>query len=262
MKRYLILLLLQLCCTVASFAQTDTIYPGSRHLNTALLQPGQRQYLVYFQWPQFNKILQFSYWVRDVSIEQRNGQPVFAIRQHWYTTDTSKYCSFLSLNSTRDFTPIYHAASNNGKTAAYNWSSDRITGADTVQGNAQQDFELAFDRPVFNWNLDIETFEMLPLADGKRFAISFYDAGLSPPAFVLYQVNGSEMLHTLDRRQVDCWKLVTQGTDPRGKAYSQTFWISKKGHELLKEEDAFDGRYRYKVRLPGLTPDILQHFRM
>jgi hypothetical protein len=262
MKKYLILFLLALYCTVALYAQTDTVYPGSKHLNTAVLQPGLRQYLVYHQWPQFNRMLQFSYWMRDISIEQKNGETVFVIRQHWYTTDTSRYRSFLSLNSTKDFMPLYHSSKGDGKVAAYNWGSAGIRGADTVEGNAQQDFELAFDRPNFNWHLDIETFEMLPLAAGKTFAIHFYDAGLSPPQFVLYKVSGSELLHTLDKRQVDCWKLVTTGTDNKGKAYSQTFWISKKGHELLKEEDVFDGRYRYKIKLPGLTPDILQKFTL
>jgi hypothetical protein len=261
-KALVLLSALIFSCTAMLHAQTDTVYPGSRHLNTGILKPGLRQYLVYHQWPQFSKVLQFSYWMRDISIGQKNGAEVFVIRQHWYTADSTRYWTFLSLNSTRDFTPLYHAASGNGKVAAYNWSSARIAGADTVTGNTQQDFSLVFDRPNFNWHLDIETFEMLPLAAGKTFAINFYDAGLSPPEFVIYKVTGQEALRTLDNRQVDCWKLVTSGKDPTGKSYTQTFWISKKGHELLKEEDEFDGRYRYKIKLPGLTPDILQKFTL
>jgi hypothetical protein len=261
MKRYLILFLLQLCCTVALHAQTDTVYPGSRHLNIAALKPGLRQYLVYHQSPKLNQVLQCAYWMRDISIEQKNGEAVFVIRQHWYSGDSSRYHSYLSLASAKDFRPLYQFSNGGGKVAAYNWSSARIAGADTVQGNAQQDFELAFDRPNFNWHLDIETFEMLPLAAGKTFAINFYDAGLSPPQFVLYKVSGSEQLRTLDNRQVDCWKLVTTGNN-KGMAYTQTFWISKKGHELLKEVDEYDGRYRYKIKLPGLTPDILQKFTL
>lgn len=253
---------LLLCCTVALRAQIDTVYPGSRHLNTGLLKPGLRQYLVYHQQPQFSKVLQFSYWMRDISIEQKNGADVFVIRQHWYSADSTRYRTFLSLNSTRDFMPLYHAASGNGKVAAYNWGAARISGADTVTGNAQHDFNLAFDRPNFNWHLDIETFEMLPLQAGKTFAISFYDAGLSPPQFVMYRVTGNETLRTLDNRQVDCWKLVTSGKDPKGNIYTQTFWISRKGHELLKEEDEYNGGYRYKIKLPALTPDILQKFML
>ena len=57
----------------ALFAQADTVYPGSRHLNTAYLKPGLKQYLVYHQWPQYNKMLQFQYWLRDISIEKKDG---------------------------------------------------------------------------------------------------------------------------------------------------------------------------------------------
>jgi hypothetical protein len=249
------LLILLLTTEKALFAQADTVYPGSRHLNTGRLKPGLKQYLVFHQWPQHNKMLLFQYWVRDISIEKKDGVEVFAIREHWYTADSNEYRTFLSLGSVKDFTPLYHAAAGNGKMAAYNWSNTGIKGADTVNGNTKKDFHLAFDHPNFNWHLDIETFEMLPLAIGKIFVINFYDAGLAPPAFVTYKVTGSETLRTLDNRQVACWKLATSGSH-NDKSYTQIFWISKKEHELLKEEDAFDGRFRYKIKLPGLTPEI------
>jgi len=243
------LLILLLTTGKVLFAQADTVYPGSQHLHTGFLKPGLNQYLVFHQWPQHNKMLLFQYWVRDISIEKKDGIEVFAIREHWYTADSNQYRTFLSLGSVKDFTPLYHSAEGNGKTAAYNWSNTSIKGTDS--------FHLAFDRPNFNWHLDIETFEMLPLATGKTFVINFYDAGLTPPAFVTYKVTGSETLRTLDNRQVACWKLATSGSH-NGKSYTQTFWISKKEHELLKEEDAFDGGFRYKIKLPALTPDILQ----
>jgi hypothetical protein len=252
----ILLLILQLISENILFAQADTVYPGSRHLNTRFLKPGLKQYLVYHQWPQYTKMLQFQYWVRDISIEKKDGVDVFAIREYWFTADSNEYRTFLSLNSVKDFTPLYHAATGKGKMAAYNWSNTGIKGSDTVNGNTQKDFHLAFDRPNFNWHLDIETFEMLPLAVGKIFEINFYDAGLSPPKFVTYKVTGNETIQTLDNRLVACWKLATSGSY-NGKSYTQTFWISKKEHELLKEVDVFDGRFRYKIKLPGLTPDIL-----
>jgi len=251
------LLILLLTTEKTLFAQTDTVYPGSRHLNTGFLKPGLKQYLVFHQYPQHNKMLLFQYWVRDISIEKKNEVEVFAIREQWYTVDSNQYRTFLSLGSMKDFTPLYHSATGNGKTAAYNWSNKSIEGADTVMGNTRKDFHLAFDRPNYNWHLDIETFEMLPLATGKTFVINFYDAGLTPPAFVTYKVTGSETLRTLDNQHVACWKLATSGSY-NGKSYTQTFWISKKEHELLKEEDAFDGGFRYKIKLPELAPEIRQ----
>lgn len=252
-----LLLILQLTSEKALFAQADTVYPGSRHLNTGFLKPGLKQYLVFHQWPQNNKMLQLQYWMRDINIEKKDGVEVFAIREHWYGADSNEYRTFLSLGTVKDFTPLYHASAGNGKIAAYNWSNTGIKGSDTVNGNTRRDFHLAFDRPNFNWHLDIEIFEMLPLAMGKSFVINFYDAGLAPPAFVTYKVTGSETLRTLDNRQVACWKLATSGSY-NAKNYIQTFWISKKEHELLKEVDAFDGRFRYKIKLPELAPDILK----
>jgi hypothetical protein len=96
------------------------------------------------------------------------------------------YRTIYSVNRAVDFSPIYHSETINNKTKAYNWSSDKITDADSVAQNQQKAFVLDFKLPNFNWNLDIETFEMLPLAEGKTFAINFYDAGLDPPAYVNY----------------------------------------------------------------------------
>jgi len=241
-------------------APADTIRPGKGHLLTTVLKPGLRQYLVYFQNPKQSRSLGFWYWMRDIQMADRGGKKIFAITQHWYGSDTLAYRSVYSLNAADDFAPLYHSESARGKTAAYNWRGDGIAGADTVEGNARKAFSLKFDAPNYNWNLDIETFEMLPLAAGKSFLINFYDAGLDPPKYVLYKVVGSEELVLMNGEKTDCWKLGTDGTDPRSGAYSETYWISKKGHEFLKEEDAFGGMFRYKIKMPGMTPDLETRF--
>ncbi|SDP98397.1 hypothetical protein SAMN05428975_4735 [Mucilaginibacter sp. OK268] len=242
------------------WAQADTIRLTDKRLMTQVLKPGNRQYLVYFQMLKNKKNLRFWYWIRNTSIENRNGEEVFTVNQHWFGSDTLAYRSVYSVNRTADFAPLYHAETINNKTKAYNWGVDKITGADSVKDNTAKNFSLAFTQPNFNWNLDIETFEMLPLAAGKTFAINFYDAGLQPPAYMLYKVIGSDLLSTLNNDRVDCWKLFTEG-DSQGKHYTQTFWISKKGHEFLKEEDTFDGGYRYKIKLPLMTPDLMKRFK-
>jgi hypothetical protein len=237
-------------------APADTVRPGKGHLLTAVLKPGLRQYLVTYQNPKQSRSLTFWYWMRDIRVSDRGGRKVFAIKQHWYGSDTNAYRSVYSLNAADDFAPAYHRETVRGKTAAYNWNPDGIAGADTVEGNARKAFSLKFDEPNYNWNLDIETFEMLPLAAGRSFLINFYDAGLDPPKYVLYKVVGSEELDLLNGGKTDCWKLGTEGTDPKGGAYSEIYWISKKGHEFLKEEDAFSGMFRYKIKMPAMTPDL------
>jgi len=261
---YISLLLIHLLFAAISRGQTgvqaDTVRPGKGRLLTDVLKPGLRQYLVYFQYPQKADRLGFWYWMRDVGLETRDGQQYFSITQHWYGGDSLSYRKVYSLNRVSDFAPVYHYESVRGKTGAYNWSGDGIAGADSVEDNTKKGFYLRFTEPNLNWNLDIETFEMLPLAAGKSFLINFYDAGLEPPKYVLYKVTGSELLTVMNGEKVDCWKLFTQGEGPRG-IYTETYWISKDTHEFLKEEDAFSGIYRYKIKLPGTAPDLLRRWR-
>jgi hypothetical protein len=239
-------------------AQVDTV--RSHDLKTTALKPGLNQYLVYFQTPSANKTLRFWFWLRDIKQETRNGERVFAITQHWYGSDSSSYRYVYSINKMTDFSPVYHKEIVRGKINAYNWNNKQITGADSVTDNARKSFSLDFKLPNFNWNLDIETFEMLPLAQGKTFAINFYDAGLDPPAYVIYKVAGSEVITTLNDEKVDCWKLTTEGSHD-GTSYTETYWISKKNHEFLKEEDAFNGSFRYKVKLLGAATNLVERFK-
>jgi hypothetical protein len=241
----------------------DTIRPGKGRLMTEVLKPGLRQYLVYFVDPKKDNKLGFWFWMRDISLETHNGVKVFAIRQHWLGNDSSWYRTVYSLNAREDFAPLYFSESfmdTTMKMVAYNWSRDALNGADTVEGNRRSKFHLAFAQPNFNWNLDIETFEMLPLAEGKSFLINFYDAGLDPPKYVLYTVTGSEEVELMNGERTDCWKLVTEGADPKGGSFSETYWIGKKTHEFLKEEDSYDGQYRYKIKMPGATPDLVKKY--
>jgi len=260
---YIMLLLIHLLIAAISRGQTnqqtDTIRPGKGHLLTGALKPGLRQYLVYFQYPRHSDRLMFWYWMRDISIKTRDGVKYFAISQHWYGGDSTSYRKVYSLNTVADFAPVFHSETVRGKTSSYNWTGRDIKGADSVEDNTSKGFYLPFSEPNLNWNLDIETFEMLPLGEGRSFWINFYDAGLEPPKYVLYKVTGSEELTLMSGEKVDCWKLYSEGSSPKGP-YTETYWISKQGHEFLKEEDSFSGIYRYKIKMPGTAPDLLPRF--
>ncbi|MGZ3874836.1 MAG: DUF3108 domain-containing protein, partial [Mucilaginibacter sp.] len=211
MKKTIYLIILVICCAANSvYGQTDTIRLKDKRLLTAMLKPGLKQYLVYFQSAKAKKSLGFWFWLRDIKTENRNGEKVFTISQHWYGSDTNSYRKVYSVNKAADFAPVYHFETGRNKTSAYNWNSNKITGADSVADNSKKGFSLDFSTPNFNWNLDIETFEMLPLAAGKTFAINFYDAGIDTPQYVLYKVTGSEVITTFGNEKTDCWKLFTE----------------------------------------------------
>jgi hypothetical protein len=241
------------------FAQADTIRVKDKRLITQALKPGLKQYLVYYQNPKDPRRLNLSLWLRNITLENRDGEKLFAITQHWYGADTTSYRAVYSLNKATDFSPVYHSETIGKKTKAYNWYPDKINGADTVADNMGKAYALDFKQPNFNWNLDIETFEMLPLAAGKSFVIPFYEAGIDAPLYVLYKVTGSEVITTAEGNKADCWKLYNE-SDYKGRHFTETYWISKKNHEFLKEEDSFNGGYRYKIKMIGAAPDLLERF--
>lgn len=236
-------------CSSAVFAQTDTIKLPGKQLHTEYLKPGMKQYQIVSTNPKAPKAVFMWYWLRDIKRDTRNGAPVFTITQRWYGADTANWRAYYSVNRASDFAAIYHKEVARGKTNAYNWTGKRIAGADTVATNSKKGFALDFAAPNLNWNLDIEVFEMLPLAAGKVFAINFYDAGLDPPAYITYKVTGSEVIN-YGGHPTDCWKLFTQNTY-KNQVYTETYWISKAGHEFLREEDDYgQGMHRSKIKMP------------
>jgi len=261
MKRLIkaLTLLLLITFSFAAKAQVDTIRLKDKRLNTSYLKPGINQYLVFYQLFKNPKKMVFTYWIRDIRKTRRNGQNVFTINQHWWGDDSTSYYKIFSVNRVSDFAPLFHSETDLDTTSTYNWYEDKITGADTAHNNPKKGFTFNFTTPNFNWNLDIETFELLPLAAGKIFAINFYDAGLEFPRYVIYKVIGDETLATLDNHNVDCWKLRTEG-QLNGHPYTETYWIAKKSHEFLKEEDAYANGYRYKIKMPAGMPDIVSRY--
>lgn len=243
----------------ARMAADDTIRPGKKGLLTSVLKPGLRQYLLIYQNTKSQRTLAFWYWLREIRKETRQGKDVFVITQNWYGSDSSSYRTVYSINSAADFIPQYYKELTRGKLSAFDWKPDGIKSSDSVEGIANKDFALALTEPTYNWNLDIETFEMLPLAEGRSFVINFYDAGLSAPRYVRYQVSGSEKIALLDGQLTDCWKLSSSDTT-KGTVYSQTYWISKKDHQFIKEEGHFNSMIRYKIRMPDTMPDLRANF--
>jgi hypothetical protein len=258
-KQSILISILCLGLNITAFAEMDTVRIPSHKLDTRYLKPGMNQYLITMQNVKNTKSLFLWYWLRNIRITERNGIPVFTIAQHWYGSDSANYRSVYSINRKADFAPLHHSETVRGKTNAYNWSDHNIKGADSVATNSRKDFSLDFKSPNLNWNLDIETFEMLPLGEHKIFLINFYDAGLSPPAETIYKVIGSELIN-YGGRTVDCWKLFTEGSSKAGK-YTETYWISKKDHEFLQEKDEYgEGLYRTKIKIP-LNQDLLEKFK-
>ena len=153
------------------------------------------------------------------------------------------------MNAT-DFAPIYHYTKMTRGIEAFDFHSDKLIGSDSITNNSKKDFNLALKKPFLNWELDMETFPLLDLKEGKRFAINFYHpGGKGEPKLYEYKVVGSEVLKTIESGNVDCWKLRI---DYDEKTWA-IFYISKKGREMLKMEEDFGTGVRYKVKLSNIV---------
>ena len=197
-------------------------------------------------------------WQRKVSVAKRDNNKVFVIEQRWLSSDSTRFEHFISINNYIDFLPLYHFQQSRRGLSAYNWYSDHIQAADSVAGNQKKGVVLAFDRLNLNWNLDLETFEMLPMDQYKIFAINFYDAGIDTPQRLVYKVVGEESISLCgSAAKVPCWKLFMEA-EYKGMRFTESFWISKDSHELLMEKDDLgNGAYRYKIKLPDFAVSTL-----
>lgn len=224
----------------------DTIRPGD--LQMKYLPAGKQSYLVYIVTKDGRK-KSIWLWERSSKKEQWNGKDAVVIRQQWTTSDTGfNSRELISVNDPVDFTPRFHWVSNprTGK-EAYHFNKGLITGADTVKDNTRAGFTLSTDQPSFNWELDLETFPLLPLQKGKSYVINFYHPGGSAkPDWYTYTVTGMETLTTLNGKSVECYMLYTDYGKNRGNS---TWWLSKDTHEVIKMEEHFGPITRYKIRL-------------
>jgi hypothetical protein len=84
MKKFSYIIIILIYCSVSiAYGQTDTIRLKDKRLLTSVLKPGLNQYLVYFQTVKAPKTLRFWFWLRDIKTENRNGEKVFTITQHF-----------------------------------------------------------------------------------------------------------------------------------------------------------------------------------
>lgn len=246
MKNTVTLLLIFLISAFYVQAQkTDTLDLRSNKLIVSNLNIGTKDYLVYFVTPK-GKTGNLWLWKRTVQKANRNGQEVLEFTQHWSSSDTTNFRHLYSISSASDFKPIYHFRQTGPKKEAFNFSEEKITGADSVADNLIKDLSVTSKVLPYNWELDLEVFQTLPYKTGKQFAINFYHpGGRTGATYYLYKVIGEEKIAGSNAQTIDCWKLKIDYTTSSWA----TFWISKKSKEVIKMQEFFNGNYRYKVLL-------------
>lgn len=238
--------------------KSDTIRIDASKVNTSVLTPGVHQYLVYFKNGKDSSRVNYQFWTREIELTEFEGRKAIRIKQVW-EDNKSIIHRVNSVNDRNDFSPLYHDSWWKGrgsyvfdfvkKTVVVNEKT--VTAADTARAlkRIYSAYEMALHQYVLNWHLDLEVFPILPYKDGVTFMINFYDPGFPAPALQPYTVAGSAKIVGYSGQTIDCWLLKHES--PKNK---EIFWISKKTHEVLKLEQQFGERYRYKVKLGFQAP--------
>lgn len=254
MYRLFLLILLGITLNKVSAQKTDTLYIKPEHINTKVLIPGTHRWLVYFKMGVDSPRVLFNIWSRTIDKIKHQGKDAFQVTQVWEDKD-SIFHTTQSISDGKDFRSLFHQSwwKQRGSTkfdfqTGEAWVNEKkVNAGDTASRTKRirQAFDSALIQYTLNWHLDLEVFPLLPYRNSLTFMINYYDPGSLQPKWVSYTVKGSGKLSGFDGQEVDCWLLEHQ--EPNNK---EVFWVSKKTKEVLKLEQQFGNRFRYKIKLP------------
>ncbi len=250
----ILLFVSMLPCSLLSAQKKDTVYIKPDQVNTKVLIPGTHRWLVYFKMGVDSPRSQFSIWSRHIERKKYEEKDAIEIKQVWEENDSIVHTT-LSVSDAKDFRTLFHqswwkqrgSSRFNFLTGEASMNDKKLVSGDTAMRvkRVRDGFDTALTQYTLNWHLDLEVFPQLPYQINRTFMINFYDPGFSQPKWVAYSVTGSGKLPGFDGLETDCWLLEHNDTNNK-----EVFWISKKTKEVLKLEQQFGKRFRYKIKLP------------
>lgn len=240
----LVLALLSLCVTL--FSQNDTIKITPQLLELEHIQYGESTYLVYMQDQKGNRS-NISIWKRTLKYE--NNSLFFTSHTEfdkagsvWRVETTLNKDTFLPKSEKTFYSK--ELTKNKDVRKHFTFTKNKTyTATDTSIHNSNP-VNISYTDQPFNWQLDLETFSLLPLKENTTFGVNFYHPGGMPPKIHYYTVLGSENVE-LNTNEIECFVLLT--TYENGN-YGK-WWISKRTRKTIKLEERFNGRYRFKILL-------------
>jgi hypothetical protein len=252
--KYLLLLFLPFAFSISTqhaIAQKrDTVTIIGSNINYSAVKYGEVSYLVYNKKTKESPATGFYVANMTVAPIRYNGQPAIAITQKWDARDTIAHTAYTVLKLS-DLSTLLHETSwmRLPYSSKFDFVARKVsfdgTISDSSSAKIEEAFNESFEQYNLNWHSDLFIFTTLPFKENRSFKINFYDPGFGKPQEVLYDITGSELLSTYSGSKIYCWVMECKHA---GKDY-QRFWIDKKNKVVLKEEDIFNGRYRYKIKL-------------
>jgi len=234
---------------ISTAQDIDTVDFHYKHFHFKNLQACIHKYLVYSEDSTTQKRSAVYIWERNIALPNQLNKHI-VIDQKWFSLDSQLFVRTMhSEIDAHTFLPILHHTTFSGigkpiHTELYLFSSNLIC-TDTLISDKK--FKLGIEHPVFNWELDLETFSLLPLQIGKSFAINFYHPGSAIlPHYYLYKVEGMTTISRYAQKSIQCYQIRINY--PNSNNYS-IWWVDVKTHNILKMKEYFNGKYRYKLLL-------------
>tara|TARA_R110000868_G_scaffold306734_4_gene568159 strand:+ start:28904 stop:29641 length:738 start_codon:yes stop_codon:yes gene_type:complete len=224
----------------------DTIRIGDQFKNFELFEEGSTKYIIYSEFKGITRMggLMESTMKRVI----HEGQNYLAVEHYFYGADKKSSGNFYSLVEPKTFRPIIHIrnSENKGK-EAYRFTEKALIALDTVKNNSEEGYHLDLEEPIFNFELDLETFSMLPLSAGYKAVLQFHHPGstVSAPAWYEIKVEDAEKITIPGNKELDTWVLFMDynGTQPT------RFWYTKGDQKFIKMEGNYNGVKIYKTRV-------------
>jgi hypothetical protein len=242
------LFLTGLLLALGSAAQADTINPQSAKLRAGALKEGKASYAIYFEDSLHRRLSSADIWDRSIRFTTSpEGREVFEFEWTAWRKDTL-VSKVWTTGDRKTLAPLTHRADYRARgTFSYLFTGDVVTVPESSRLTARDSaFSVTMSPAAFAFPMDLELFPLLPFKKaGQQFAMAYYEPGSPKSAYYNLTVTGRETLPLAGGASVDCWTLRI---DYRPNSYA-TFWITDKTREVVKMQEYFSGRYRYKVRL-------------
>ena len=246
--RSFIIVVLTLLVNVAGNAQVDTINTANHKLNTSIMKEGKSSYAVYFEDSLGNRISSADIWDRTIHFSTNaEGKSIYQFEWNWYKKDTL-IAHVVATGDRTTLEPLTHKAEYVRRPSlSFAFANNMVSvPADAQRTAADSAFKVLLAPPAFEFPMDLEIFPLLPFKKtGQQFAIAFYEPGTKNSDYYRLTVTGKDNLLLPGGPKVPCWVLRI---DYAPGSYA-SFWITDQTKEVVKMQEYYKGRYRYKVKL-------------
>jgi hypothetical protein len=219
-------------------AQIHHVDVGAQLPRISMLKEGTHRYLVYRATEGAN--IPSMIWSREVRFETVNGEKLMHIK-HRFDGVLPKpivvlHDSWFEAGNFRPRTHVRTTERDGSRVVeGFVFSPDKIAGMQDLADNTQKDLSVASPEPAFNFEMDTEFLQALPLAEGYEAHINFYHpGGKAQPQRYTFKVAGSETIGG-PTGPVDCWVVTTDYNKPGGPVTK--FYLAKATQLMVREEN-------------------------